>query len=591
MKSSDSLVHRHPSNIPVLTCAFLAALNAGGVIYSFGLYGGELKKNLNLTQSQLDTISSANFCAGLLGWIPGLIVDRAGVRVSVCAGGLVEAFFMTGYWAVAKQILVVPQPYILNTLCLLGVLIFVSNGLIVGSVFKIFVAACASSTKGSIVGAAKGYIGLGSGVYACLFQALKSPGITDLDFIPMAATMLISLVVLPSLILLPNQETMHELFATRLDRTTKWHLTVLYVGLIALASIVIGTTLDSLRGDDYSDSDDTYDSTTETVKEHPHYGKIMLILSAWLLPILALLCLPTKPLDDYEDVDDVGWESLVMPHSSAALAYGAEISDSVRIKGIRGMLGFRVAGLTERPNLTLSGMLLTWPAWIFAWIVVIHVGAGTMVTNNIGQMVESLKLPQQTTITASLALFSVAQAASRVATGAISDWALSWNIRTQFTRGWNHWKTQGIPRPAFLILATLASTLAHLFMAITTKRNWFLLGVMFSGASFGMLWPLMVLIVGEVFGTANMGANYMFYDGFPSSLGTLLLSKFLTQEVYEKNIGSNSPHDNAYQDGRTCYGRSCFYESHIIVAALSFTCIIASYFLYRSTRHIYATKI
>jgi hypothetical protein len=43
----------------------------------------------------------------------------------------------------------------------------------------------------------------------------------------------------------------------------------------------------------------------------------------------------------------------------------------------------------------------------------------------------------------------------------------------------------------------------------------------------------MVLVSGEVFGTVNAAANYMFYDGFTSALGTLLLTKGLSQHVCE----------------------------------------------------------
>ena len=37
--------------------------------------------------------------------------------------------------------------------------------------------------------------------------------------------------------------------------------------------------------------------------------------------------------------------------------------------------------------------------------------------------------------------------------------------------------------------------------------------VALAGLSFGMVWPLMVLITGEVFGNRHVGANYMWFDG------------------------------------------------------------------------------
>ena len=74
----------------------------------------------------------------------------------------------------------------------------------------------------------------------------------------------------------------------------------------------------------------------------------------------------------------------------------------------------------------------------------------------------------------------------------------------------------------------------------------------------------------------------MFYDGLSSALGTLLLSKYATQEVYERHIES--------EEARTCYGPQCFFGAHIIIAALTFTCVLASYWFYHHTRHIYAKR-
>eukprot|EP00539_Tryblionella_compressa_P013310 CAMPEP_0178816162 /NCGR_PEP_ID=MMETSP0746-20121128/1205_1 /TAXON_ID=913974 /ORGANISM="Nitzschia punctata, Strain CCMP561" /LENGTH=657 /DNA_ID=CAMNT_0020477169 /DNA_START=155 /DNA_END=2128 /DNA_ORIENTATION=+ len=636
------------SNIRLLTCAFLAALTTGGVVYSFGLYGAELKSTLQLSQSQLDTISSSNFCAGLLSWIPGLMVDHLGVRLSLILGGTLGALFMTIYWAVARQLLAVPPDVVLPLLCGLGVLIFMTNSLVTGSVFKLIVATCAPHTKGSIVGAAKGYVGLGSGLYACLFRALRTAAVLDLDFLLMSAILAVLAVTLPAWILLPSREQLDNLLEATpildLDQTTAVHLRCLYGGLVLLASMVVGTTLVSLFGDDY-DSDvykaeTSYNTKIEPIPQEIRYGRIMVILIAWIGPILMLLVVPPKSKlfhenneydtiedveeslrndqqlddddddddDEEEDLDEFTFKPLVKTNSSPALAYGADIIDTNSVP--RGMLGkraLRVSSSTlsssgarrDLPNYTLTQMLRTLPAWLFAWITVIRVGSGTMVTNNLGQMVESLKLPKHTTTPAALALFSVAQAVSRVGTGALSDWALSWEwVHEQFTYKSNdlddgtlRLQLTGLPRPAFLIVASLAGSCAHIFMSLTTTRNLFLVGICFAGAAFGTIWPLMVLIVGEVFGTRNIGQNYMFYDGLAGALGTLLLSKYVTQTIYEDHIPNAGVGDDDELDGRTCFGRSCFFLSHIIIACLSFSCALASYWFYCSTRHVYASRV
>jgi hypothetical protein len=145
---------------------------------------------------------------------------------------------------------------------------------------------------------------------------------------------------------------------------------------------------------------------------------------------------------------------------------------------------------------------------------------------------------------------------------------------------------RNVARPAFLIVGSLAGVTSHSLLAEATSEGPFMIGVALSGAAFGMVWTLMVLIVGEVFGTANVGANYLFHDGFSSAMGTLLLSKYVAQTVYESKID----HSDETSDGLTCYGQDCFRLSHWIVAGLSLTCVLSSVGVLLATRQFYANK-
>ena len=204
------------------------------------------------------------------------------------------------------------------------------------------------------------------------------------------------------------------------------------------------------------------------------------------------------------------------------------------------------------------------------WTTTILVGAGTVETNNLGQMVESLKFSSVVT-PSSLALFSVAQAAGRVCTGTLSENALTWNTRMCFV-------DRGVPRPFFLAIASFIGIVAHTILAISTNQASFVFGIALSGFSFGMVWPMMVLIVGELFGTAHVGANYLFFDGFTSAGGTFFLSKVVAQRVYEGHEASGSV---------TCYGQNCFELTHIVIALLVSTCLVSSIVMQYITRHAY----
>ena len=213
-----------------------------------------------------------------------------------------------------------------------------------------------------------------------------------------------------------------------------------------------------------------------------------------------------------------------------------------------------------------------------------------------GQMTEALGFDHATT-SASLALFSAAQGASRVCTGIASEVALGWSP-PRFCRRLLSSGDAGIPRPAFLVLASLVGAAAHFFLAISTSEGAFLFGTTLAGLSFGMVWPLMVLITGEVFGNRHVGANYMWFDGMSSAVGTVFISKFVAQEVYDEHIAENNqgdsgvaPSTSIFDEGNfRCIGLGCFAMTHAIVSLLSMTCIVSSFALIRSTRYVHHNR-
>lgn len=606
------------SNIPSLTCAFLSSLTTGGTTYAFGLYGDALKKTLRLSQPQLDTISTANFCAGLFSWIPGLIVDTLGTKTGLIAGGIQGAVSLTLYWGVAKQYIPLERDLLVPILSLLGVFIFLSCALITGAVFKIIVSTCGAGTKGTAVGAAKGYVGLGAGLYASLFEAFRTKGQSDLDFLLMAAFFFIACVVLPAAILMPsNERAKAEDFQ---DESTPFHFRTLYCSLMAMATLIIFNSLAELYEHD--------DPTTETEDDHdgPNVPMVLFLLTIWVGPILGIQLLPRRttldmadPLTQYEEEEEEqenlltenGDNGEVSMHNIKRRSKPSILNDnSARSLNSTGSHRSLPVALPESPshvtvpdllhvpdsfgenddnveswsddaeeaqgddNKNLYQMLQTPTAQLMLFTTTILVGGGIVETNNMGQMVEALHFPRETA-SASLAFFSVAQSAARVVTGALSESALNWPTRSCCI-------DEGVPRPFFLAVAAIVGVISHFVLAVATSKYAFVVGVTLCGAAFGMSWPLLVLIVGEVFGTENVGANYMFFDGFTSAAGSLLLSKFVAQEVYESHVDRTNDPENV-----TCLGQACFSATHYIIVALSAICIFTSLCMLYTTKHIY----
>jgi hypothetical protein len=244
--------------------------------------------------------------------------------------------------------------------------------------------------------------------------------------------------------------------------------------------------------------------STIIIKSH----RPIIILFVWIAPIGAQIFLPQKvnlPLvevleeeQDYllqgenREAQDSLLEDAKQKSEQAAEDQEEGLSNESDSDEQGGEVSARSV-VVESKN--LYQMLQTPSAWIMLWTTTILVGGGTVETNNMGQMVESLRFSPVVT-SASLALFSVAQAASRVATGALSDSALNWSTR-------NCWIDNGVPRPFFLVIASLVGVLAHTILAISTNEATFVFGVALSGAAFGKLRSLYtaVLVYSTIFRT------------------------------------------------------------------------------------------
>ena len=165
MSRQESQLGRRRSNIPSLVAAFSASSTTGGTIYAFGIFANDLKHALKLSQLQLGAVSAAFFIAGLLSWIPGIVVDKMKMRFSMTIGGISGAFFTITYWMLCRYPRLITSTlmttYPIPTLSVLALLICMSCGLIVGSVFKLTMLCGGRKGKGPAVGIAKGFVGLG----------------------------------------------------------------------------------------------------------------------------------------------------------------------------------------------------------------------------------------------------------------------------------------------------------------------------------------------------------------------------------------------------------------------------------------------
>jgi hypothetical protein len=431
---------------------------------------------------------------------------------------------------------------------------------------------------------------------------------SELDFLPMCAFFFITAATLPSWINLPskNNETVVP------DVLTPLHFRVMYASLFVLACLVVVNALGALY-----ENTSHHNKTDDNSVTKPNYFMAGLIIFVWIGPIIAQVYLPQKSdyllaptgnvdgrnIDEREEGEEQetlldteeGDNTESSKQGGSALSTGRGDSED----NLEGDIAMEPISSQEesdsvdeflddddeeedryldneandhafRNDKNLFQMLQTPEAWMMLWSGTILCGAGTVETNNLGQMVEALGF-SKVVVPATLALFSVAQSGGRVITGALSEAALTYETRRCCI-------DQGIPRPFFFVVASIASVLAHMILVLATEEVSFVFGVTLAGVAFGMAWPLLVLCVGEIFGNSHIGSNYMFYDGVTSAAGTFMLSKVVAQQVYEEHISG---------DGVICIGQGCFRQTHVAIVILSMTCIVTSAMMQYKTRDVY----
>lgn len=128
------------------------------------------------------------------------------------------------------------------------------------------------------------------------------------------------------------------------------------------------------------------------------------------------------------------------------------------------------------------------------------------------------------------------------------------------------------PRPA-LLSPTLSPPPAGLPLPLDWRASTcFFLAALLSGFCFGSIWPHLVVLASEIFGSSNLPANYMFFDGGCGASGTILLANLLPRVFH-------SPEGN-------CDAR-CFASTHAAIAGFCLVGSAAAAAVAVSSAHLY----
>ena len=230
--------------------------------------------------------------------------------------------------------------------------------------------------------------------------------------------------------------------------------------------------------------------------------------------------------------------------------------------------GALTSSVFEAPvALTLSQMLRTPDSWLLWLAGTMVIGGGNFVATNLSQIVGSCGLAESF-VARGVTVFGAGNQLGRLTCMMASD-AL---VRS------------GRPRTTFVAAICGLMATAHIMFAIAVyvaargsevQATLVIAAVGFAAFSFGAIWPHLVVLSSELFGSAHLAINYMFYDGCCAAVGTMIIANLLPRLFYHAPPGGNC-------DGPHCYG-----PTHLIITCLSSFGAIAALVISRRSAPLY----
>ena len=149
-------------------------------------------------------------------------------------------------------------------------------------------------------------------------------------------------------------------------------------------------------------------------------------------------------------------------------------------------------------------MLRTLDAWLLWYVASVVIGGGTTLTTNFGQILSASGAEGSLTPTC-VSLFGACNFLGRLTCMAPSNALVS----------------RGLPRAYFAAIIAVSMLGAHLGFLLAlalpagsgAQSATLLASTSVAGLAFGSMWPHMVVLSSEHFGSRHLSANYMFLDG------------------------------------------------------------------------------
>lgn len=211
-----------------------------------------------------------------------------------------------------------------------------------------------------------------------------------------------------------------------------------------------------------------------------------------------------------------------------------------------------------------ADMLKRADAYLLLFVIFSLQSGGILLTTNMGNIASSRGGGDSDAAQAT-AFFSCAQSLGRLFGGRLSDVA----VRRRCSR------------PTCFVALTVTMCVAHAILWMPGREALFL-GTSLAGVAFGSMYPIMIVCIGELFGTERIASNYMVYDGTPGAIASVAIGKYFAVWVYNAHTPSGST---------TCVGDACYRTTFMAVASLQLVAGACALALAVRSRTVYAKTV
>eukprot|EP00164_Ancoracysta_twista_P002476 GFYU01003287.1.p1 GENE.GFYU01003287.1~~GFYU01003287.1.p1 ORF type:complete len:539 (-),score=151.26 GFYU01003287.1:174-1790(-) len=464
----------------VTLVAGMFMLLCGGTMYVFGVYSDQLKKDMNYTQTDIDSVGSTANVGGYLGIVAGLFYDRFGPRRTAWTGA---AIAFTGYFllylAASKTI-----DSSLGTVCLFAAIGANSQTWYDSAVLATNVRNFPMN-RGLVVGLLKSFTGLSASVFTQVYVGFISPDAIEFLLLLGLTIGVMGLIVSLFLNVVPDYLNTPD------DNPSRFYYGYGIVGVLALYLTTVSVVEKVV---DVSDGVVTALAVLSLVSLLTLFG-LILRTGQVVFPNVNATGLTEGLVAGEERRDSDGRDGTNMDNKS-------EQTPSVQIN--------------LNPLQTITSLRF----WLLIGAILAGTGGGLAYINNLAQLVKALS-DGESNAAALVSITSIANCCGRLLAGYLSDTYM-----------------HKLSRPAFLIVFLISMAAGQLLAAFATLNMLYPVSILI-GVSFGAFWCLLPSISAELFGLEHFGGNYNLGNIGPIA-GSFLLSSQLAGKIYDSHTEPGS---------------------------------------------------